>query len=102
MPEQFNSSVGYYTVVYSYTVGGEFYTGKFVDFGRSDESYLKRNDTVSIRYYPHRPAESYYPELRTQTNFRLLSACLGAVIGALVVAIAWWAHRGRFYPPAIA
>ena len=95
LPEQANSSVGYYTVVYSYSAGGELYTGKFVDFGRADESYFKRDDTVEIRYDRDHPAKSYYPELRTQTNFRLVCAGIGAGIAVIVMAIVWWTHHGH-------
>ncbi len=95
LPEQANSSVGYYTVIYSYSAEGELYTGKFVDFGRADESYFKRDDTVEIRYDPHHPAKSYYPELRTQTNFRLVCAAFGASLAVVVMAIVWWTHHGR-------
>ena len=93
LPEQANSTVGYYTVVYSYSAGGELYTGKFVDFGRADESYFKRNDPVEIRYNPRNPAKSYYPELRTQTNFRLVCAGIGAALAVIVMAITWWTHH---------
>ncbi len=95
LPEQINSSSGYYTVVYSYSVDGELYTGKFVDFGRADQSYLKRDDTVEIRYDPRDPAKSYYPELRTQTNFRSVCAGAGAALAVIVMAIEWWTHHGH-------
>jgi hypothetical protein len=95
LPEQVNSPVGYSTVVYSYSVQGELYTGKFVDFGRADESYFKRDDTVEIRYDPRHPAKSYYPEQRTQTNFRLLCAGIGVGLALIVVGISWWFHHGR-------
>ncbi len=94
LPEQANSAVGYYTVVYTYSAGGELHTGNFVDFGRADESYFKRNDPVEIRYNPRHPAKSYYPKLRTQTNFRLMCAGIGAALAIIVMAFAWWNHHG--------
>ncbi len=95
LPEQVNSDVGYYTVVYSYSAGGELYTGQFVDFGRADENYFKRNDSVAIRYDPRRPAKSYYPERRTQNSLRLVSAGIGFTAAVIVFGIAWWGRHGQ-------
>ena len=89
LPNQINSEVGHYHVTYTYEVGGELYTGHFVDFGRQDENYFKRNDTLMVRYNPHDAGHSYYPALRTRTNFRLICAAIGAALGLL--AIVWYA-----------
>src|SRR5450631_1057616 len=85
LPNMINSEVGHYHVTYTYGVNGEIHRGEFVDFGRQDESYFKRDDTLFVRYNPHNPAKSYYPALRTQTNFRLICFGIGAALGLLVI-----------------
>ena len=97
LPEQINSPVGHYTVVYSYSAGGERYVGKFVDFGRAVESYFKRDDAVEIRYNPRHPAKSYYPQRRTQAKLHLVSLGVGIVLALIALAIARWAHSDRFW-----
>jgi hypothetical protein len=48
LPDQINGEVGHFHVTYSYAAGSELYTGRFVDFGRQDEEYFKRDDTVVV------------------------------------------------------
>ena len=67
-----DSSVGHYWVVISYTVNGEIYSGRFIDFGLQAEEYFHRGDTLTIRYNPQRPSKFYYPELRTQRRLNLI------------------------------
>lgn len=71
-------SVGRWHVEYEYTVAGERYVGKFVDFQSGDEEYLRPGDRFEIRFNPRRPSQSYYPELSTQTYF--LAVCIGMAI----------------------
>lgn len=72
LPDQIDSPVGHYHVVYSYQVDGTFYTGRFADYGMQDEEYFKGNDVFQVRYNPRKPAQSYYPDLRTRHNFILI------------------------------
>jgi hypothetical protein len=85
LPEQTSTEVGHYHVTYSYEVNGERYIGRFADFGRQDESYFKRDDTIVVRYNPRDAKRSYYPELRTQTSFHLFWAAVGAGFGLVVI-----------------
>ncbi len=85
LPNQSGGAVGHYHVAYTYEVAGERYTGRFVDFGRADETYLKRNDKLIVKYDPHAPQRSYYPDLRTQTKFRFKGALIGAGLGIIVL-----------------
>lgn len=55
---------GHYKVVYSYAVGDERYSGQFYDYGTSDESYLHRDDAITIEYDRDRPEHSRYPLAR--------------------------------------
>jgi hypothetical protein len=57
---------GFYKVVYSYEVAQERYTGSFYDFGKEDESYLHKDDSIAIRYDPAKPEHSEYPGARPQ------------------------------------
>ncbi len=59
LPDQIDSPVGHYHVVYTYEVDGTIYTGRFADYGMQDEEYFKRNDVFQVRYNPQKPAESY-------------------------------------------
>lgn len=53
----------HYTVVYSYQVGDDWYTGTFYDYGHKEQdSYLHRDDTITIRYNPANPQKSFYGE----------------------------------------
>jgi Protein of unknown function (DUF3592) len=85
LPDQIDSAVGHYHVVYSYWVNGVIYTGKFIDYGLQDEHYFKRGDELEIRFNPERPSHSYYPELRTRTNFVALCLAIGAGLGIVVM-----------------
>lgn len=80
---------GHYNVVYSYRVNDEMYTGEFSDYGSGDESYLKRDDSIQIRYSPSNPSKSFYPEVRTATKKRLFFAGLGLGLGAVVMLIVY-------------
>jgi len=93
LPDTINSEVGHYHVTYTYTVSGVVYIGRFSDLGRQDESYFKRDDTFLVRYNPHFPAKSYYPALRTQTNFRLIFFGIGAALALLVSILSALSHR---------
>ena len=88
-------SVGHYHVIYSYSVGGEIYTGQFVDYGMADEASLKRDDTVEVRYDPLHPERSFYPELRTDHPFLLISALVGIAAGLLITGIALLTRYGH-------
>jgi hypothetical protein len=85
LPETVNSDVGHYHVVYSYRVDDVIYTGKFVDYGTRVESYFKRDDELPVRCNPRHPSRSYYPDLRTMTNFHLVWAAVGAGLAAVVL-----------------
>jgi hypothetical protein len=87
LPNQIDSAVGHYRVVYSYRVNGSIYTGRFADYGMQDEEHLKRYDVFQIRYNPKKPAQSYYPELRTNHNFMLICGAIGAVAAVVVLTI---------------
>lgn len=78
-----DSPLGYYHVVISYTVAGEIYNGRFVDFGLQSEECFHRGDTLEIRYNPENPATFYYPDLRTQTRGSFIFGLIGAV-GAII------------------
>lgn len=90
LPDQIDSAIGHYHVVYTYHVEGEIYTGRFADYGMQDEEYLKRNDVFEVKYNSRNPARSYYPELRTRTNFMLICFAIGAVAGAAVLTISYF------------
>jgi Protein of unknown function (DUF3592) len=85
LPNTINSEIGDYHVTYSYEVDGQYYIGRFIDFGRMDEDYFRRDDTVEVRYNPQNPSKSCYPDLRTQTNFRLICFAVGGGVGLVVI-----------------
>jgi hypothetical protein len=89
LPNQIDTPVDYYHVVYSYQVDGTFYTGRFADYGLQDEEYFKRNDLFQVRYNPQNPSQSYYPDLRTRYNFMLICWAIGAVAGIVVLTISY-------------
>jgi len=89
LPDQVDSEVGHYHVVYSYQVNGVLYTGRFADYGMRDEEYFKRNDVFQVRYNPRKPAQSFYPDLRTRTNFVLICLAIGAAAGVVVLTICY-------------
>jgi Protein of unknown function (DUF3592) len=78
---------GHYNVVYSYRVNDEMYTGEFSDYGSENESYLKRDDSIQIRYDPSNPKKSFYPEVRSATKRRLFYFGLGLAIALIVMLI---------------
>lgn len=59
-----DSEVGFFHVVYSYSVGGERFTDEFTQIGREDEDFLKNDDTFEIRYNPANPRKSIYPAVQ--------------------------------------
>lgn len=79
--------MGHYHVVISYSVGRETYTGEFIDFGAQAEEYFHSGDTLEIRYNPKDPLKFYYPDLRTQTRFKLIWASVGAILAIFVMLI---------------
>lgn len=81
------SKFGWNVVVYSYTVEGERYVGKFFNYGTEEEKFMGRDDIFEIRYNPAHPAKSYYPEQRTRTRFSLISAAVGATLGIVVMIV---------------
>jgi hypothetical protein len=60
----------HYTVIYSYRVGEELYTGQFRDYTGEQDSYLHQDDVISVRYCPELPA----PKQRMVTT-ALVSVC---------------------------
>jgi len=74
-------------VAYSYSVSGEFYSGKFSDYSLRDEPYFHRGDTFEIRYNPKKPSKSYYPELRTRTGFVWICVGIGVALAIAVVSL---------------
>jgi hypothetical protein len=90
--EVVDCEVGHYRVVYYYRVEDEIYVGKFVDFASQDDTF-HRGEEIQIRYNPRNPAKSYYPEVRTQSNFLLLCALLGAALACIVMLFAWLSGR---------
>ena len=80
---------GHYNVVYSYRVNAEMYIGEFADYGSADESYLKRDDSIQIRYDPANPKRSFYPEARGATKRRLFFAGLGLGLALIVMLIVY-------------
>ena len=93
LPNQIDSEVGHYHVVYTYRVNGTIYTGRFADYGMQDEEYLKRDDVFQIKYDPRKLSRSYYPDLRTRTNFILICSAVGAVLGAIVLVVSYLTGR---------
>lgn len=84
LENQVDSEVGFYNVIYSYSVGDERYAGKFSDYGMQNESYFHRGDTFTIRYDPSHPSRSYYPELRTRRKLVLTALGFGAGLALFV------------------
>jgi hypothetical protein len=87
--------VGWHEVVYSYTINGERYIGKFLDYGQEDEDYFKRDDTFEICYNPAKPTKSYYPELRTRTRFLLISISVGAFFAIIIMILKFFVLNKR-------
>ncbi|MBS1820440.1 MAG: DUF3592 domain-containing protein [Acidobacteria bacterium] len=80
---------GHYEVVYSYRVGNDFFTGRFSDYGSPAESYLKRDDTIHIRYNPSNSKKSFYPDARQPSIKKVSLALIGVGIGLLVMLIVY-------------
>jgi hypothetical protein len=87
--EPSRNDFGHYNVVYSYRVNDEMYEGEFCDYGAVGESYLKRDDSIQIRYNPSNPRKSFYPEARTAAKRRLFFVGLGLGLAALVMLIVY-------------
>ena len=51
-----DDQIGHYHLVYRYSVEGEVYTGRFIDFGYQDEASYKKDEILGIRYDPQHPA----------------------------------------------
>jgi hypothetical protein len=85
---------GFYKVVYSYEVTDERYTGNFYDYGKADESYLHRDDSVDIRYDPAKPEHSEYPNARAQKyalpNSGLIALRILVGIVLLILLLSVW------------
>jgi hypothetical protein len=79
---------GHYTVVYSYRVDDERYTGEFRDYNEQGNS-LHRDDVISIRYCPERPAKSFYPDVKSALSKRVLFLSVGAGIALIVLMIVY-------------
>jgi Protein of unknown function (DUF3592) len=81
------NNFGHYRVVYSYRAGGERYTGESAHYGNEKDSYLRRDDVITIRYCPETPAESYYPDAKKRIPKWLLFLSIeaGVVLAALLV-----------------
>lgn len=80
-----DDSVGHWHVEYEYTVGGEHYTGTFVDMASLEEDYPRPGQSIEIRFNPSRPAQSYYPQQRTQTAFLVVCVVFVVIMTALVL-----------------
>jgi hypothetical protein len=79
---------GHHHIVYNYTVGGEYYSGEFFQYGFETDAFLKPGDRFEIRYVINNPAKSYYPELRTGRKAALISFAIGAGIALVMGALA--------------
>src|ERR1017187_1264786 len=71
---------GHYSLVYTYRVGDEIYRGESSDYRPAADEYLKRDDSIQVRYDPSNPKRSFYPEARSATNKRLFFFGIGAGI----------------------
>ena len=89
LPDQIDSLVGHYHVVYSYQVDGTFDTGPVRRNGMQNEEYFKRNDVFQVRYNPRKAAQSYYPDSRTRHNFILICCAIGAAAAVVVLTISY-------------
>jgi len=70
-------------------VGSERYIGKFVDFASGDDEYLRLGSRFEVRYNPRKPAQSYYPELQTQTYFLVVCVVMGALLAILMLLVSF-------------
>ena len=85
---------GHYTVVYSYRVDNERFTGEFRDYTDERDDYLHRDDAISIRYCPEHPDRSFYPGAKSAIDKRLLFLGIGAGLAVIVLLITYL--RGGF------
>ncbi len=88
---------GYYTVIYSYRVGEERYTGQFRDYTSEQDGYLHQDDVISVRYSPELPAKSFYPEAEGSNigiGQRLVFFSIGGGITLIGVLIVYYLIRG--------
>jgi hypothetical protein len=77
---------GHYEVTYSYRAGDEYYTGHVSDYSFASTTFLKRNDSIEIRYNPQNPRKSYYPDAQRPIISKLSLALIGGLsLGALVM-----------------
>jgi hypothetical protein len=87
--EPSDDSVGHWHIEYEYSVGSERYIGKFVDFASGDDEYLRLGSRFEVRYNPRKPAQSYYPELQTQTYFLVVCVVMGALLAILMLLVSF-------------
>lgn len=87
--------MGYDRVTYTYTAETETYTAHFDDMVWEDGEHLKAGDTLEVRFNPHNPSRSYYPERRTQTKFRLAAAAIGVALAAVSIIAHSLTHSAR-------
>jgi hypothetical protein len=77
---------GHYDVTYSYRAGNEYYTGHFSDYTSVNATFLKRNDSIEIRYNPQNARKSYYPDAKRPIISKMSLALIGGLsIGAVVM-----------------
>ena len=74
-------------VVYSYRAGENRYTGECKHYGKESESYLHRDDAISIRYCPEYPAKSYYPDAKKRLNKAIFFLGIAAGVALIVLLI---------------
>jgi hypothetical protein len=87
--EPTRNDFGHYTLVYSYRVDNERFTGEFRDYTEERDNYLHRDDVISIRYCPEHPSRSFYPETKSVADKRLLFLGIGAGLAVIVFAIVY-------------
>lgn len=92
-----------HSLTYTYTVGGESFTGKRKQFGQSfnrivkDYSGLKEGDAVTVRHRPDAPAVS---TLKAGAHPNVFFFLLGGLIFAAGAGIAWTRTRAQTGPSA--
>jgi len=84
-----DDSVGHWHVEYEYAVGGQRFSGVFVDMASTEEDYPRPGASIEIRYNPKRPAQSYYPARRTQTAFIVVCVVFLILMTALVLYVSF-------------
>ena len=91
--EPSRNDFGHYNVVFSYRVDGELYTGEFTDYCDSQEGYLRREDSIDVLYDPQKPRNSFYLDLHTATDCRLLFGSIGLGFALVVMVIVYLNSR---------